>query len=246
METLQPLNDESHRVREQAGVLGQLFDLVEDSYLFVKDREHRFVRCNRAMWMKYGLSCEADVLGKRDSDFFPPALAKAYVAEDRKVMETRIAVLDAVWLVPSRGALRWYRCSKLPVLDDDEVIGVAGILRPYDGEGEVPQEYERIKPALVLANRSYSEQIRVSDLASKAGYSVNQFGRIFQHLFRMKPVDYLKRLRLEEAARLLRTTRLSMCDIALRCGFYDQSAFSKSFRQRNGVTPRKYRERFGR
>lgn len=246
MEMLQPLNDESRRVREQAGVLGQLFDLVEDSYLFVKDRDHRFVRCNRALWMKHGLTGEDEMLGKRDSDFFPPALARAYVEEDRKVIETRIEVLDAVWLVPSRGALRWYRCSKLPVVEGDEVIGVAGILRPYDGEGDVPQEYERIKPALALANRKYGEQIRVSDLASQAGYSVNQFGRIFQHLFRMKPVDYLKRLRLEEAARLLRTTRLSMCDIALRCGFYDQSAFSKSFRQRNGVTPRKYRERFGR
>lgn len=75
---------------------------------------------------------------------------------------------------------------------------------------------------------------------------MNQFGRVFQHLFRMKPVDYLKRLHLEEAARLLRSTRLSMCEIALRCGFYDQSAFSKALRKRNGVAPRRYRERFGR
>ncbi|OUW19173.1 MAG: AraC family transcriptional regulator, partial [Opitutales bacterium TMED158] len=50
----------------------------------------------------------------------------------------------------------------------------------------------------------------------------------------------------EEAARLLRSTRLSMCEIALRCGFYDQSAFSKALRKRNGVAPRRYRERFGR
>ena len=241
-----PLNEDLQRVREQAGVLGQLFDLVEDSYLFVKDREHRFVRCNRALWMKHGLDCEADMLGKLDSDFFPPALARAYVEEDRKVMETELPVLDAVWLVPSRGALRWYRCSKLPVIIGDEVIGVAGILRPYDGEGEVPREFERIKPALALANRRFGEQLRVSEMAKVAGYSVNQFGRVFQHLFRMKPIDYLKRLRLEEAARLLRSTDLSMCDIALRCGFYDQSAFSKRFRERNGVTPRRYREQFGR
>lgn len=240
---------DSLKVREQADVLGQLFDLIESSYLFVKDREHRFVRCNRAHWMMLGLGSEDEMLGKRDSDFHPPALAKAYVEEDKRVMETGSPVIDAVWLVPSTGSLEWYRCSKVPIWSgvgsDLAVVGVAGILKPYEGEGSVLPEYERLKPALMLANRSYGEGIRVRDLAKAADYSSNQFGRVFQHLFQMKPVEYLKRLRLEKAAKLLRETRKSMCDIALHCGFYDQSAFSKAFRQRNGVSPRRFRERFG-
>lgn len=250
MPSISKLSVESQKVRDQANILGQLFDLIESSYLFVKDRRHRFVRCNRAHWTMLGLESEDQMLGKRDSDFHPPALANAYVDEDKQVMDTGEPVIDTVWLVPSSGILKWYRCSKIPVWsdssNDSNVIGVAGILKPYDGEGSVLPEYERLKPALSLANRSYGEGIRVRDLASAAGYSANQFGRVFQQLFQMKPIDYLKRLRLERAAKLLRESRLSMCDIALICGFYDQSAFSKAFRQRNGVSPRRFRERFGR
>lgn len=249
MSDLSKLSSESLEVRKHADVLGHLFDLIETSYLFVKDREHRFVRGNRAHWRMLGLESEAEMLGKRDSDFHPPALAKAYVEEDRQIMDTGTSVINAVWLVPASGSLNWYRCSKVPVHtglgEANSIVGVAGILKPYYGEGSVLPEYERVKPALVLANRAHGEGVRVSHLAKETGYSVNQFGRVFQQLFQMKPVEYLKRLRLEKALRLLRETRLSMCEIALRCGFYDQSAFSKAFRQRNGVSPRRYRVRFG-
>lgn len=235
-------------VRREAETLGQLFDLVESIYLFVKDREHRFARCNRAHWMKLGLESEAEMLGKRDSDFHPPALARAYVEEDLRVMESGEPILDAVWLVSSDASLQWYRCSKIPIRATrggvDRVIGVAGILKPFDGEGSVVPEYERMKPALALANRRYGERVRVSELAAAAEYSVNQFGRVFQQLFQMKPVEYLQRLRLEKSVELLRGSQLSMCDVGLRCGFYDQSAFSKAFRQRYGVSPRRFRERF--
>jgi len=44
MVDLLKLSSESLEVRRQADVLGHLFDLIETSYVFVKDREHRFVR----------------------------------------------------------------------------------------------------------------------------------------------------------------------------------------------------------
>ena len=188
------------------------------------------------------------MLGKSGGDFHPPALAKAYVEEDLRVMESGEPILDAVWLVSSEGSLRWYRCSKIPIratwTGSERVIGVAGILKPYDGEGSVVPEYERMKPALALANQRYGEGVRVSELATAARYSVNQFGRVFQQLFEMKPVEYLKRLRLEKSVELLRGSEMNLCDIALRCGFYDQSAFSKAFRRRYGVSPLRYRRRF--
>ncbi len=241
-------SEEAWEARNEAEALGQLFDLIESSYLFVKDREHRFVRCNRAHWTKLGLESEEEMLGKRDSDFHPPALAKAYVEEDLRVMESGEPIIDAVWLVSSDGSLQWYRCSKIPIRTRrggvERVVGVAGILKPFDGEGSVVQEFERMKPALALANQRYGEGARVSELAAAANYSVNQFGRVFQQLFQMKPVEYLKRLRLEKSVEFLRGSELSLCDIALRCGFYDQSAFSKAFRRRYGVSPLRYRRRF--
>ena len=171
MAQLSDLPASSLRVREEANVLGRLFDLLGTSYLFVKDTQHRFVRCNRAMWSQLGLESEDEMIGKMDRDFYPPSLADAYVEEDRRVMASRKPIVDAIWLVPTQASLHWYRCSKLPVLDSskDEVIGLAGILRPYEGEGRVPPEYERVKPALALAHRGFREGVSVKSLAQACG-----------------------------------------------------------------------------
>jgi transcriptional regulator GlxA family with amidase domain len=45
----------------------------------------------------------------------------------------------------------------------------------------------------------------------------------------------------QEAQRLLATTRLSLGEIAAATGFYDQSHFTKRFRKVTGITPSAYR-----
>lgn len=241
------LSKTSLEVRAQADVLGGLFDLMEMNYLFVKDLDHRFCRCNRALWRELGLDGETEMLGKTDGDYFPPSLAKDYVEHDLRVIASGKPILDDVWLVPSQNSLRWYKINKFPVFGSaggnaKKVIGVAGLMVPYEGAGAVPAEYERIKPALILANAETGAGVGVKAMAAACGYSMNQFARVFNFLFHMRPQEYLLRLRLGHSARLLRSTDLPIVEIATVCGFYDQSAFTKAFRGHNGVTPRKYRD----
>lgn len=237
----------SQLVRAEAGALGQLFDLMEGCYLFAKDLNHRYCRCNEPLWRDFGHSSEQGMLGKTDTDYFPPSVAKAYYEHDLQVIHSRKAILNDVWLVPSHNTLSWYRIHKLPVFASTrsgkrgKVIGVAGTMLPYEGPGPVPPEYDRVKPALVLANRNDGVAVRVSELASASGYSMNQFTRVFRTLFHMKPVEFLMRLRLARASRLLRSDEKPIVEIAMECGFYDQSSFTKAFRNQFGVTPHRYR-----
>lgn len=240
-------SDFSRQVRAEADVLGQLFDLMEGCYLFAKDLNHRYCRCNEPLWRDFGHSSEEGMLGKTDTDYFPPSVAEAYYEHDRQVIHSGKAILNDVWLVPSRNTLSWYRIHKLPVFSSTgsgtnrEVIGVAGTMVPYEGPGPVPPEYDRLKPALVLANRSDGVAVTVKELAAASGYSMNQFTRVFRTLFHMKPVEFLMRLRLGHASRLLRSDEKSIVEIAMECGFYDQSAFTKAFRRQFGMTPHRYR-----
>jgi len=236
----------SLEVRGQAECLAQLFDLLPDIFLFVKNAEHQFVRCNRAFYCLHGFQREEQMLGKCDADFHPTKLANAYVEEDCRVMRTGRSIRNAVWLVTTSTSARWYFSTKLPVTSqDNQVIGVAGILTPYEGSGELPSGYERVKPALELADQQFALGIKVTDLASEIGISTNQLTRIFRDLFRMTPGEYLLRLKLDCAARLLRCSGKPITSIALESGFYDHSAFTKQFRKRNGVSPKEYRRRFG-
>ena len=97
-----------------------LFDALPDVFLFVKNRESRFVKFNKAWLSMHGCATAADALGKTDYDYHPPALATQYVAEDERVMRSGKPLCDQAWLVPDHtGMPRWYLCTKIPLFDAD-------------------------------------------------------------------------------------------------------------------------------
>lgn len=227
-------------------LFAELFDALPEVYLFVKDAAHRYMKVNAALAKLHGRASEAEVLGCTDYDFNPPALAAQYVDEDRRVMEAARPLLDQVWLVQAAdGTPRWYISSKYPVLGRrGAVIGVAGVMRPYDHAGQAPGEYRRLTAACEFVLSNYSEPIAIADLASRAHLSESQLLREFRRLFGMSPGDYILRVRLLMAKRRLETTSTPIGRIALECGFYDQSHFTRAFRAANGLSPRAHRVRF--
>lgn len=84
---------------------------------------------------------------------------------------------------------------------------------------------------------------RLADLAARCGMSPFHFLRRFRDTVGMTPHAFVRRARLQDAARLLLSTDLSVLVIALEAGFTDPSTFNGAFRQAFGVTPRAYRRR---
>ncbi|HPH20541.1 MAG TPA: helix-turn-helix transcriptional regulator, partial [Haliscomenobacter sp.] len=56
------------------------------------------------------------------------------------------------------------------------------------------------------------------------------------------PLHYLINLRIAEAIKLLRQTKMSLTDIAFDTGFYSSQHFSSTFKKLTGYTPRAYRK----
>lgn len=65
--------------------------------------------------------------------------------------------------------------------------------------------------------------------------------RIFKQRYHMTIGEYVQTLRVRRAMKDLATTDRSLIDIALRCGFADQSHLGRVFRAHTGFTPRSYR-----
>jgi AraC family L-rhamnose operon transcriptional activator RhaR/AraC family L-rhamnose operon regulatory protein RhaS len=80
------------------------------------------------------------------------------------------------------------------------------------------------------------------ELAEMTNRSVNQFLRIFRQATQMSPMEYLIRLRVLKAVRLLPQDTLTVTDVAYRVGFNDSNYFSKQFKRFIGVTPYSYRQ----
>lgn len=78
----------------------------------------------------------------------------------------------------------------------------------------------------------------IVELARRVGVSHSKLGRDFRERFGMSPAQYGRRARLERAATLLRTSSLSILEVANEVGFQSQASFARAFREEFGHTPR--------
>jgi AraC family transcriptional regulator len=98
-----------------------------------------------------------------------------------------------------------------------------------------------LRLALELLQDECDRQVRIADIAQRIGVHPVHLARAFRNAFCCTPAEYLARCRVRRAMTLLRGSNLPLAQIALASGFFDQSHFSRSFRQHFGVAPRAYR-----
>jgi AraC-like DNA-binding protein len=242
-----------HRLRrrffeklESSLALTPLFEYLPEVYLYVKDRQSRFVKVNEALWRLRGYEAEAEMIGLCDLDIHPQHLAEQYIAEDRRVMRSGRPLPNQIWLVPGKGnELKWFISSKIPLFDARHVvIGIAGVMRDLEKAESLIRPYREMDEAITYVLRHYAEPIEVTRLADLTHLSVSQFDRRFKRLYQMTPMQYVVRVRINAASQALTTSDRSIAEIAVACGFYDQSYFTKQFRRQFAQTPTGYRERY--
>jgi AraC family transcriptional regulator len=108
-----------------------------------------------------------------------------------------------------------------------------------DEGGRLAPWQERRAKEIILADLAGSTPL--PQLAEACGLSVSHFAHAFRRTTGLPPHAWLLRARVERAMTLLRGGNKSLSDIALACGFTDQSHFTRVFRRRVGVTPGAWR-----
>lgn len=101
----------------------------------------------------------------------------------------------------------------------------------------------RIKEMLKYVQTHYAEEIHVAEIAESARIGEGECLRCFRGTIGTTPMQYVKQFRVQKAAELLAYTEERIAEIAVQCGFWDMSYFSKTFREIHGCTPSEYRKR---
>lgn len=83
--------------------------------------------------------------------------------------------------------------------------------------------------------------IDLQQVAEICGLSVSHFARAFKQTFRTPPYRWLIERRVARARDLMTNSGLPLADIAIQCGFADQSALNRSFKRIHGITPGMWR-----
>lgn len=86
------------------------------------------------------------------------------------------------------------------------------------------------------------ENITLDDLASSVAFSRYHFARRFRVSTGTTPHEYVLQQRVARAQALLTRTSYPLLDMAVTCGFADQSHFNRAFKKHTGVPPDHYRK----
>lgn len=110
-----------------------------------------------------------------------------------------------------------------------------------------PHDDEFIKHLMAFMDKNIDNaDLSVEDMVDDFSMSRTVFFKKMKMLLGMSPNDFVRDMRIKNAAKLIAAGSDSLSDIAYRCGFSDPNYFTKCFKKLMGVTPSEYRRKTGR
>ena len=127
--------------------------------------------------------------------------------------------------------------------NDSEASITALVLNTFESFQE---KHERISPrwaaqiAEVLHDR-WNENISLPELSNELKLHPVTISKNFPKHFHCTLGEYSRKIKIDKAISMINHSHKSLTEIALECGFFDQSHFIKSFKDLTGFTPTQYR-----
>jgi AraC-like DNA-binding protein len=240
------LQPELFRQLAQPFTAEALFDRLPDVVFFIKNDRGQYVVVNQTLVARCGRRDKSELIGRKADEVFPAPLGRSYREQDEEVLDRGHAIRDQLELhfYPT-GQCGWCITNKLPLRGHDGgVVGLYGVSKDLQGPNERSEQFAQMAEAVRRIRTQYDQALHVRDLARRAGLSVYQFEQRIRRIFHISAGQLIQKTRLEAAVELLTGTDEAIAAISMRCGYSDQSAFTRKFREAVGLSPSEYRRNF--
>ncbi len=228
----------------QHSVFEMLVDQHADLVFSIKDQAGRYVALSEACVRRCGLKHKYEALGKTVHDLLPSDLAIRYQQQDDYVLRTGkpIATQLELTLFPD-GQRGWCVSSKFPLRDaQQQIIGLASLTKDLIEPSSEPFIDDKFAATVQFLQQHFDRTLTLETLAQRAELSPAQFDRRMRRIFHLSTAQYLIKLRIDAACRMLASTEIAIAEIARACGYCDQSAMTRQLQQVTGMTPRAFRK----
>lgn len=165
-EKLKNFCNEKENYCEERSLLHAIIQNIPDP-LYVKDTEGRKILLNQAEAELLGVHDISEVIGKKDSDFYPTEDATKTEAEDRMIIETGKSVMHREGILTTRsGKELWLHGTKMPHFDDKgKVTGIIGISHNISEYKKIEAELRRVAQKYQSIFNSFVDLYYRSDLS---------------------------------------------------------------------------------
>lgn len=223
-----------------------LFDCLADTVFFLKNQRGEYVVVNQTLVERCGRKTKSELLGRRAAEVFPAPLGESYAAQDERVLRSGTAIRNQLELhsYPT-GGRGWCVTNKFPLRGrGGGIVGLYGVSKDIQSPNERSADYAKVAEAVRRIQTRYDQPLRVPELAQQAGLSAYQFEQRIRKIFQLTAGQLIQKTRMEAAVQQLRESGAPIATVALDCGYSDQSAFTRQFRQTVGLSPSEYRRTF--
>ena len=222
-----------------------LLDTMANTVFFVKDSQACYQLVSRTLIKRSGFKDKKELVGLTSEQVFSEPQGKDYLNQDMKVLKEGREITDRLELHSyASGQLGWCITQKLPVYNTERhIVAMVGISVDIDEDNErILRKHARLASVEEYVRNNIDQKIHIVHLATLANLSQSQLERTFKAVLNMSPIQFVQKLRLEHAIRLLADYKLTVTQISLNCGYGDHSAFSRQFKQFTGMSPIKFRK----
>lgn len=222
-----------------------LLDTLKNVVFFVKDEQARYQLANKTLLKRCKLHKHEDIVGFNSEEMFSHHQSKDYILQDMKVLREGKSIIDNLELHSyASGQLGWCITNKLPIYDKSkQIVAMVGISVDIDEDNErILRKHARLAEVAQFVHSHLDQKINIGHLAELANLSLSQLERTFKAVLNMSPLQFIQKLRLEYAIKLLASPEISVTQISLNCGYSDHSAFSRQFKQFTGMSPTQFRQ----
>ncbi|MDA3958191.1 AraC family transcriptional regulator [Oceanispirochaeta sp.] len=100
-----------------------------------------------------------------------------------------------------------------------------------------------VKDTVQYIHDHYDQSLSLNELAHRCAYNPSYFSRVFKEQTGIALFEYINRLRIEGACRLLKNSEMSILDIAFAVGYNNVSFFNRYFKKLHSMSPGEYRRK---